>query len=488
MNQRFIHKIFSILFIAGFVFVSACAVNPVTGKKQLSFMSESQEIALGAQNDPIIVQQYGLYENEALQKFINEKGAEMVAVSHRPNLKFTFRILDSPVVNAFALPGGYVYFTRGILGHFNNEAEFAGVLGHEIGHVTARHSAEQYTNQILSQVLLIGGLIVSKELRTFANEAQTALGLLSLKYSRDNESQSDELGVAYSSKIGYDARKMAHFFRTLKSMSADAGGEIPTFLSTHPDPADRERKVDDMAVAYQAESTDKNFKVNQDSYLRMIDGLIYGDDPKQGYVEGGVFYHPELKFQFPIPSGWNYQNSPAQFQMVSQDGEALMILTLANGNNLQAAANQTNQDLQLETISSRQVTINGLNALEVKSQQVTQDGNTGQQSVLAVQSHYIQYGGNIYVIHGASPGQIFSKHEPTFDKTSGGFKELKDPSKINVKPERIKIIAASQKGTLEQNLLAAGQPAKELHNLEILNGMTLKDQVEKGRLIKILVK
>ena len=165
-------------------------------------MSEAQEIQLGAQSDPQIIAQFGLYEDAELQSFINSKGHQMADISHRPNLKWTFRIMDSPVVNAFAVPGGYVYFTRGIMAHFNNEAEFAGVLGHEIGHVTARHSAEQYTKATLAQVLMIGGMIVSKELRGLANEAQTAMSLLFLKYSRDNESESDALGAEYSTKLG----------------------------------------------------------------------------------------------------------------------------------------------------------------------------------------------------------------------------------------------------------------------------------------------
>ena len=121
--------------------LSSCATNPVTGKSQLMLLSKDQEIALGQQSDPEIVAAFGRYDNEAIQQFINEKGQSMARVSHRPELKYEFKVLDSPVVNAFALPGGFVYFTRGILAHFNNEAEFAGVLGHEIGHITARHSA-----------------------------------------------------------------------------------------------------------------------------------------------------------------------------------------------------------------------------------------------------------------------------------------------------------------------------------------------------------
>lgn len=174
-------------------------------------MSEGQELALGKESDPSIIAQYGVYENAQLQAFITEKGKQMAAISHRPNLNYEFKILDSPVVNAFAVPGGYVYFTRGIMGHFNNEAEFAGVLGHEIGHIAAKHSAQQYSKQMLTQVLFIGGMIVSEDFRKFADVAEQGIGLLFLKFSRDNETESDKLGVEYSTKIGYDAHEMAGF-------------------------------------------------------------------------------------------------------------------------------------------------------------------------------------------------------------------------------------------------------------------------------------
>ncbi len=196
----------------------SCARNPVTGKKELMLMSEGQELALGKESDPSIIAQYGVYENAQLQAFITEKGKQMAAISHRPNLNYEFKILDSPVVNAFAVPGGYVYFTRGIMGHFNNEAEFAGVLGHEIGHIAAKHSAQQYSKQMLTQVLFIGGMIVSEDFRKFADVAQQGIGLLFLKFSRDNETESDKLGVDYSTKIGYDAHEMAGFFKTLKKL------------------------------------------------------------------------------------------------------------------------------------------------------------------------------------------------------------------------------------------------------------------------------
>jgi predicted Zn-dependent protease len=335
-STKFLIAALSISFL-----IPSCSVNPVTGKKEIMLMSEAQEISMGKAYDPQVVASFGLYEDEQMQQFINEKGKEMGAISHRPHLNYEFKILDSPVVNAFAVPGGYVYFTRGIMAHFNNEAEFAGVLGHEIGHVTARHSAKQQSTQTLAQLGLIVGVIASKEIARYAGQAQEALGLLFLKFGRDDESQSDQLGVEYSTKIGYDAHEMAHFFSTLDRMRGGSEVErIPTFMSTHPDPANRQQKVEMAATKWQEGRPRSEFKINRDQYLRMIDGLVYGEDPRQGYVDDNKFFHPELKFEFPIPTGWKSLNSPQQFQMAPDGGKAIMVLRLAEGQDLEGAASK----------------------------------------------------------------------------------------------------------------------------------------------------
>ena len=468
--------------------VLGCAINPVSGKKQLALMSEAEEIALGAESDPQIIAEFGLYEDPKIQQFIETHGLEMVKVSHRPELPFHFRILDSPVVNAFAVPGGYVYFTRGIMTYFNNEAEFAGVLGHEIGHVTARHSVDQYTKSILAEVLLVGGMVLSKEIRAFANEAQIGMQLLLLKYSRDHESQSDQLGVEYSTKVGYDAREMADFFKTLKWLSDDAGAEIPTFLSTHPDPADRYEKVKQAALAWQAQLPRDAYIVNGDSYLRLIDGMVFGEDPRQGYVEAGVFYHPVLKFQYPVPADWALENSPSQVQMAPEDGNALILLGLAPGDNLQSAANETAGQLELTISATKPVSVNGLKGLEMMSYQTTGDPVSGDTATIKVQSLFIQYGDAIYVFHGVSLAGDFSKYKPVFDKTMYGFKELHDPAKINVLPERVRVVPVKASGTLGQALNAYHIPTTRHRELGIVNGMDVTDQVEAGALIKIVVR
>ena len=266
--------------------VISCAINPVTGKRQLMLMSESQEIALGISYNPQVLATFGVYDDEELQKFVQARGTELGKISHRPNLEYHVKVVDSPVVNAFAVPGGFIYLTRGIMAQLNNEAEFMGVLGHEMGHITARHTVSQQSKQQLGTLLLIGGMIASEKFAQYAEYAMQGMQLLFLRFSRDDEREADRLGVEYSSKVGYDAHKMADFFRVLQKMSmAESHGGIPTFLSTHPDPGDRYNAVNQKASEWQSTLSMPEWKVNQENYLRLIDGIVYGDDPRQGYVD-----------------------------------------------------------------------------------------------------------------------------------------------------------------------------------------------------------
>ncbi len=470
---------FSLLFL-----LASCSRNPVTGKREVMLMSEGQEKSLGKQSDPGIIQSFGLYQDDEIQKFINQKGLEMAKISHRPELDYKFRVLDSPVVNAFAVPGGYVYFTRGILAHFNNEAEFSGVLGHEIGHITARHSAKQYTKQMISQVLFVGGLIFSEDFRKFAGEAQQGLGLLMLKFGRDHESESDRLGVEYSSEVGYDAHEMANFFNTLSKMQSASGQSIPDFLSTHPNPVDRNRKVGEMATATQKNNPNKNYKVNRDKYLRMIDGLVYGEDPKQGYVEQNAFYHPELKFQFPIPPNWKCVNSPSQVQLAPADGKAAVVMMLSQENSLQTAAQKFVQENKLNLIESNNQNIHGNNAKVIMCD-YTPDAQTGGKP-LRILTYFIQYNNLIYQFNCMSEKLNFSKYFNSMKTVPSGFKKLTDPSKINKLPERLKIVKAPKTASLKQLLTDNKMSTSQQKTLALLNGMNLNDQVKAGTLFKIL--
>lgn len=481
---------FGVIMAIALILLDSCAKNPVTGRSELMLMSKGQEIAMGKQSDPEIVAFFGLYQDERLQNFINDKGKQMAAISHRQELPYEFKIVDSPVVNAFAVPGGFVYFTRGIMAHFNNEAEFAGVLGHEIGHITARHSAKQYSNAMLGQVGLVAGSIISPEFAQMADVAQQGLQLLFLKFGRDAESQSDKLGVEYSTKIGYDAAEMADFFKTLDRLSTKAGREeVPTFLSTHPDPVDREAKVEKLAADWKRKVKTTDLKVNRDSYLKMIDGIVYGEDPKQGFVENNVFYHPVMKFQFSIPAMWAVQNTPKQVQMVPKDGRALMMLTLAQGNSLEAAAQTAVQNFQIKVADSRKDNVNGLPALIVLGDQVAQQQQQQQQAAqqgARVLMYFIQYGGNIYLLIGASSQTDFNNYMQLFQSTMGTFQELRDASKLNKQPERVRVKSVPQTGTLSRAFGSLRVDPGKMEELAILNGMTLEDRVESGLLIKVI--
>jgi predicted Zn-dependent protease len=462
-------------------FFNQCAKNPVTGNRQLVLMSEAQEIEMGKSADPQILQQYGLYPDKALQAFITEKGKQMAAISHRPNIEYNFRIVDSDILNAFAVPGGYVYFTRGIMAHFNNEAEFAGVLGHEIGHIAARHSVAQQRNALLGQLGIIAGVIIAPNLAQFAETASQGVGLLLLKFGRDAERESDRLGVEYSSKIGYDAMQMANFFQTLQRQSEASGSqELPTFLSTHPNPGDRYNTVSKLAKEWKQKLNLTNPQQNRNAYLKRIEGLIYGEDPQQGYVENNTFYHPVLKLQFPIPQNWAYLNSPDAFQMAPKDGKAMMMLTLAQGNSLRSAADTILKRYNLQAVEAKEVTVNGLNGVAFIADQKQE------QQTLRTLSYVIQYNNNLYHLIGVSTLADFNNYSNFFSNTMQNFKQLTDPAKLNKKPERVHIKTVNQATTLEQALRGFGVQQKRLDEMAILNGMKLKDKLTSGTLIKII--
>jgi len=427
--------------------LASCARNPVTGKREVMLMTEGQEIALGQQSDPQIVSAYG-------------------------------------VINAFAVPGGFVYFTRGILAHFNNEAEFAGVLGHEIGHITARHSAKQQTKAQLGQVLLIGGMIASESFRNYAQPINQGMGLLFLKFGRDAETQSDKLGAEYSTKVGYDAHEMANFFGTLKKMRQQSGQSIPDFMSTHPNPANREQNVHQYAKTRQSESNLSSFKVNRDSYLQLIDGIKYGEDPRAGFFENNTFYHPDLKFRFPVPNGWQTQNLPSAVQMAPSANDAMLSMTLAANGNLRDIANKFVTDNRLSVVEQSNTTVNGMQAYALITSQAA-DQAAGQPA-LKIMTYFISYNNNVYQFNGIAEPANFNKYFNTFRNTMKGFDILTDQEKLNRQARTIKIVTVKQNSTLKNALNSFGAKAADMNELSLLNGMELNEQVTRGMLIKTL--
>jgi len=458
----------------------SCATNPVTGKKEFSLLSESDEIRLGAEADRGIVAQYGLYDDPEVAEYVSDLGQRMAEISHRPHLEWHFRVLDSPVVNAFALPGGYIYMTRGILAYLNSEAELAGVMGHEIGHVTARHGAAAYTRAQLAQVGLTAGYVLSETFRRFGDIAETGIGLLFLSFSRSQESQSDELGVQYATALGYDAREMSRFFATLDRMAEKRGQALPSFLSTHPNPEDREVRTLRLAEAAQQDAGQKKFIKARERYLSKIEGLVFGEDPRQGFVEGGYFYHPTLDFQFPVPEKWEVVNTPQAVLMSNPEEDAAIQFSLATQKGAQAAAEAFVANSQAQVRRSHATRVHGFETVVVESQV------TGKNQVLAVLSYFIEKGGRVFVFHGFTTPARYATYVQTFSHVMNQFDRLRSAAAKRKKPMRVKIVRVTKGGTLKQVLQRYGGVKISLKDLALINGMELTDTVRAGQQIKVL--
>jgi predicted Zn-dependent protease len=313
--------------------ITACAVNPVSGERELALLSEAEELKLGRDNDVQIRKQYEVVKNPALQAYVQDVGARLAAKSHRPQLKYTFTVLDSPEVNAFALPGGYIYITRGILAHLNSEAELAAVLGHEIGHVTARHSVRQYSAAVAANIGFTIGSLLVPELGTRAGQSLLNVlgGALLSGYGRDHELEADRLGAEYLARTDYEPRAIIEVLGLLKNQEllekriAEREGRQPRVyhgvFASHPSSDERLQQVVGAAEKLRSRS---NGRVERDSFLQRIDGLAFGDSEAQGIRRGSSFYHSGLNIALSFPSGWRVDNTPTALRAASPAGDAVM--------------------------------------------------------------------------------------------------------------------------------------------------------------------
>jgi predicted Zn-dependent protease len=482
MSDRRVRVLLSILSVV-LLMLSACAINPVTGKRELMLISEEQEIQYGVEGDKEICAEYGVVANPALSAYVERLGQNMSRITHRPTLQYHFRVLDTPVVNAFAVPGGYIYVTRGILAYLNDEAELAGVIGHELGHVNARHTARSISQQQLAMIGLQLGYAFSEKLRNLSGLAEFGVNMLFLKFSRDDERQADNLGVEYASKVDYDTYRMAAFFETLERMSASEGGSgLPDWFSTHPNPENRVLAVRKKTAQWQAKLAQPQYVVNRDSYLRTISGITFGEDPTQGYVSDNAFYQPTLRFSFPVPRGWTVNNMSSQVQVASPTGNATIILMLDSAATAAASADQFISKNGAVVQARQALTVNGFASQKVVSR-VTSESDT-----MKLMSYFILKGGTVYQMHGLTTPALYPQYADTFASALGGFRQLTDASRINVKPQRLAVRSIGKAAPLRTILKQGGIADDRLDEMAIMNGMQLDETVPAGTLIKIPAK
>ena len=463
---------------------AGCATNPVTGKRELSLMSEAQEIQIGQQQDVEVRREMGVYNDRALQEYVSTLGMKLAQVSERPNLPWHFTVVDVPAINAFALPGGYVYITRGILPFLDDEAQLAGVLGHEIGHVTARHAAQQYSRATGAQLGLILGSIFVPQTRPFAQLGESGLGLLFLKYGRDDEEQADTLGVKYASSAGWDPAGVPQMLTTLARIEdASDNKGVPNWLSTHPAPVDRIQKV--QSAVQQAEAGAGRFTTDRDAYLRRIDGIVYGDNPDQGVVRGASFLHAGLRFAIDFPTGWDITNGQTQVVAKEPGADALMLLQLVQqpaGRSLQEVALRSMDSAGFRAASGGRTTINGLDAFVG-----TYQGSLQGLGRVTVRAAHIALDREVLFVAGIAPQQTYDRSEPAFIKSINSFRPLSRSDAEAIRPNRIDLYTAREGDTWQSIAERAGRGVMKASTLAIMNGHAVNDQPRPGERLKIVV-
>lgn len=468
--------------------IGGCTTNPATGDRQFTaFMSPAQEVQIGAQEHDKIVAQYGLYDDPKLHQYVENVGATVVRKTERPDVQYKFFVLDSPIVNAFALPGGYIYVTRGLLALSNNEAEMASVLGHEAGHITGRHSAERYSRGMVTS---LGAAVLSSAIGN--DVASQALGVGSQlylsSYSRAQENQADTLGIRYLTHSGYDPHAMSGFLSNLqaeKELQAKINGgknnaEV-SYFSTHPPTGDRVHKTTAEAHALHIHDGKKN----AERYLKMLNGLTYGDSAKQGFVRGQTFYHPEIGFKFSVPDGYRIINQPSQVIAKSKQGD-LIVFDFAS-NEGRHDPKTFLRDVWMAKAKAKvhgleNVTVNGMPAA-TGYVEGSMNGKSVRIRVLAIQFSKTQ----IARFQIGIPSRISQAQLDALKSSSYSFARLSKGEKVRLRPYRIKIVTAKRSDNVATLSRKMAQGDHKEQRFRVLNGLYNGEDVVAGRLYKIVV-
>jgi predicted Zn-dependent protease len=459
--------------------LGACARNPVSGKREIMLVSEAQEIEMGRQAAREVPDELGILKDPEVQKMVREVGLRIAHSSERPELPWEFHVVDSSVVNAFAFPGGFVYLTRGILTHMNSEAEMVGVLGHEIGHVTARHSAQQISKSQLAGVGFGLGMIFVPEVRPFGDILQSGLGLLFLKFGRDDEREADRLGVRYALEASYDARRMAEFFDVLDRMREKSGQALPSWLSTHPDPVDREARI--LEWVRESGADPSTLVVGEETFKRKLEGVVLGDDPREGFMDGRVFKHPDLKFQVTFPQGFEVRNT--RQALFAGNNEAAFQLTASRAQGTPSAhLGRALQGSGIRVGRGRSLSIGGFQAYVTLFQ-----ANTGS-AILNGEAAAIRDGEMMYELLAYTSADRFPRMGNMLLGIIESFSRLTDRRALAVEPQRIRIVQVPRAMSARKALLAAGVVPEQLEELALLNHLHLEDRVERGTLLKSATK
>lgn len=489
MHNRTVRNILqSLCLLTGallFMALSACAQNPVSGNQDFVLLGVDSEIAIGRTNHPKIIEQYGRYNDELLQAYVQSVGEKLASVSHRPELLYRFTVLDSPVINAFALPGGYIYITRGLMAYLNSEAELAAVLGHEIGHVTARHGVRQ---QSASQAANLGytiGSILFPELRAAPSQNLFNIlgGALLSGYGREHELESDGLGAEYLARAGYEPKAMIDVIRVLKDQETFSAAEAQKqgreaqgyhgLFASHPD---NDTRLHEVVAAADKYAGAQKAKIGHSEYLTQINGLIFGDSEEQGIRSDRHFYHLAMNFAVEFPADWQINNNPDSLQSLSPKGAAIV----------EMRATDLNRKLSPREFITQRLKINKLRAGE----ELNANGLKGYTGIFEVQDKLARIAvvylrDKAFVFFGSvKNNKMFSQFDADFIATAKSLHALRTDETALAKALKLNVVSVGK----ADNYIAWAKDSRisnsPLEQLRLLNGDYPSGELELGELAK----
>jgi predicted Zn-dependent protease len=471
--------------IAGLIaLVSAgCATNPVSGRPELALVSLEQEKKIGEEEAKKVEAQMGVLEDATLTAYLDALGQRLARESPRQDVAHRFRIVDVPEPNAFALPGGPVFISRGLLALVNTEDELAGVVGHEIGHVAARHSVQTISRQGPVAVLFgvvsgVTGLIVPAVGDIIGGVGDFAQSLVFAPYNRSQETEADRVGQEIAARAGWDPAGLSAFLTTLGREVAltSQGPRKPGFFDTHPTTPDRVART----TAHARELTRANrppLSATREAFLARLDGLVVGPRAADGLIVGRTFVHPDLDVFIEFPEKWEMENSPRRVVAVAPDQEtAVLFRAVAKGDDPLEGARLVEKAIKAPVVATTQtLKINGLPAAHT---QLEADGKVG------VDLTWIAHGGVVYEVIGLAPLKRFAGVQPVFATVARSFRPLTASARAGVKETRLRLVTARAGETIDALALRV-KSAWTKEEVAIANGLAVGDRLREGQLIKV---
>jgi predicted Zn-dependent protease len=466
--------------------LSGCTVNPATGDQSFTgFMSLEDEIKIGGEEHPKILKTFGgPYKDASVRTYVTKIGNQLAARSELPNIKWTFTVLNSPQINAFALPGGYVYVTRGLMALASSEAELAGVIAHEIGHVTGRHTAQRYSSSILAGGLsMAAGIFLGSaagDLANFAGQAAVQ------SYSRSQEFEADSLGVRYLSRSNYSTKAMASFLAKLRSHSqleAKRHKKDPNsvdqgdMFATHPRTIDRVER----AIA-NAKGTKSGTRLGTIDYMERLNNMLYGDDPKEGFIKGRTFVHPGLRFRFDVPKGFRLFNSPNAVVAKGPNGAIIQFDMAGKPYGGQITSYIPNVWARKARFSKvDRISVNGMEGATATTR-LRQNNGTFDLRFIAIR----QNDQRIYRFAFLTPPQQTERLSLGLRQTTFSLRTISRTEAQKVQPTRILVKPVRAGDTVSNFAGRMGINDFKEETFRVINGLTTSERLRRGKLVKVI--